>query len=326
MYICGMKGTIEIFTELGVRLQSIPQSVIAEAYEQNEWFCQIPTAIEAICSQMLCREKLCHWLALYPIAPHAPKRIGIIMAGNIPAVGFADLLYVIASGNIPVVKYSSKDRVLMEYIVGQLLEIESELTIEQMGSNSQIDALIATGSDTAALHFRTLYGDIPTLIRGSRHSIAVLTGSESSSEIDGLQRDIFTYSGLGCRNVSLVFAPKGFDLQITVPPMPQGYNNNYRHTRALMTMQGIEFKDLGGAIAIEGEAKFPRHISCINIYRYSSLADVEAWIAENNDRLQCVVSSVEQLPRRVDFGMAQYPGLNDYADDVDVMKFLLTLH
>lgn len=326
MYICGMKGTIEIFTELGVRLQSIPQSVIAAAEEQNEWFCQIPTAIDAICSQMLSREKLCSWLALYPTAQHAPKRIGIIMAGNIPAVGFADLLYVIASGNIPVVKYSSKDRVLMEYIVGQLLEIESALTIEQMGSNSQIDALIATGSDTAALHFRTLYGEIPTLIRGSRHSIAVLTGGESSSEIDGLQRDIFTYSGLGCRNVSLVFAPKGFDLQITVPPMPQGYNNNYRHTRALMTMQGVEFKDLGGAIAIEGEAKFPRHISCINIYRYSSLADVEAWIGENNHRLQCVVSSVEQLPRRVDFGMAQYPGLNDYADDVDVMKFLLTLH
>ena len=326
MYICGMKGTIEIFTELGVRLQSIPQSIIAAAEEQNEWFCQIPTAIDAICSQMLSCEKLCSWLALYPTVQHAPKRIGIIMAGNIPAVGFADLLYVIASGNIPVVKYSSKDRVLMEYIVGQLLEIESALTIEQMGSNSQIDALIATGSDTAALHFRTLYGEISTLIRGSRHSIAVLTGSESSSEIDGLQRDIFTYSGLGCRNVSLVFAPKGFDLQITVPPMPQGYNNNYRHTRALMTMQGVEFKDLGGAIAIEGEAKFPRHISSINIYRYSSLADVEAWIAENNDRLQCVVSSVEQLPRRVDFGMAQYPGLNDYADDVDVMKFLLTLH
>ena len=326
MYICGMKGTIEIFTELGVRLQSIPQSVIAAAEEQNEWFCQIPTAIDAICSQMLSHKKLCSWLALYPTAQHAPKRIGIIMAGNIPAVGFADLLYVIASGNIPVVKYSSKDRVLMEYIVGQLLEIESALTIEQMDSNSQIDALIATGSDTAALHFRTLYGEIPTLIRGSRHSIAVLTGSESSSEIDGLQCDIFTYSGLGCRNVSLVFAPKGFDLQITVPPMPQGYNNNYRHTRALMTMQGVEFKDLGGAIAIEGEAKFPRHISCINIYRYSSLADVEAWIGENNHRLQCVVSSVEQLPRRVDFGMAQYPGLNDYADDVDVMKFLLTLH
>lgn len=325
MYICSMKGTIEIFTELGVRLQSIPQSVIAEAYEQNEWFCQIPTAIEAICSQMLCHNKLSSWLALYPIAPHAPKRIGIIMAGNIPAVGFADLLYTIASGNIPVVKYSSKDRVLMEYIVGQLLEIESALTIEQMGSNSQIDALIATGSDTAALHFRTLYGDIPTLIRGSRHSIAVLTGSESEEEIAALQRDIFTYSGLGCRNVSLIFAPHGFEFSLAVPQMPQGYANNYRHARALMTMQGERFTDLGGAIAVEGEAKFPRHISCINIYRYSTLNEVTEWIAENDSRLQCVVSKVERLTRRVDFGMAQYPGLNDYADDVDVMKFLLTL-
>ena len=171
MYICGMKGTIEIFTELGVRLQSIPQSVIAAAEEQNEWFCQIPTAIDAICSQMLSREKLCSWLALYPTAQHAPKRIGIIMAGNIPAVGFADLLYVIASGNIPVVKYSSKDRVLMEYIVRSLKQIEPELQIEQYSNDAVIDAVIATGSDSAALHFRSIFGEIPALIRGSRHSV-----------------------------------------------------------------------------------------------------------------------------------------------------------
>ena len=326
MYICSMKSTVDIFTALGERLRTIPQSIIAAAEEQNEWFCQIPTAIDAICTQMLCHHKLSSWLNLYPMVLHTPKRIGIIMAGNIPAVGFADLLYTIASGNIPVVKYSSKDRVLMEYIVGQLQDIEPQITIEQMDSSSLIDALIATGSDTAALHFRTLYGDIPTLIRGSRHSIAVLTGSESSSDIEALQRDIFTYSGLGCRNVSLVFAPQDFDFQITVPQMPQGYNNNYRHTRALMTMQGVAFSDLGGAIAVEGEAKFPRHISCINIYRYNSLAEVEAWIAENNNKLQCVVSHLKHLPRCVEFGMAQYPGLNDYADDVDVMKFLLTLH
>lgn len=320
-----MKGTIEIFSELGTRLRSIPQSVIDKAELQNEWFCQIPTAIDAICSQMLDKGKLGSWLALYPTTPHVPKRVGIIMAGNIPAVGFADLLYTIASGNIPVIKYSSKDSVLMGYIVDLLLQIESELIIEQMGSNSQIDALIATGSDTAALHFRTMYGDIPTLIRGSRHSIAVLTGSESEEEIAALQRDIFTYSGLGCRNVSLIFAPQGFEFSLAVPQMPQGYANNYRHARALMTMQGERFTDLGGAIAVEGEAKFPRHISCINIYRYSTLNEVTEWIDNNNSRLQCVVSNVERLTRRVDFGMAQYPGLNDYADDVDVMKFLLTL-
>ena len=213
----------------------------------------------------------------------------------------------------------------MEYIVDSLLEIEPKLTIEQMGADSVIDALIATGSDSAALHFRTMYGDIPTLIRGSRHSIAVLTGGESREDIEALQRDIFTYSGLGCRNVSLLFAPKGFDFTLSVPTMPEGYNNNYRHTRALMTMQGKSFTDIGGAITVEGDALFPRHISCINIYRYDSISEVERWIEHNNSRLQCVVSNIEHLPRSVKFGMAQYPRLNDYADDVDVMKFLLNL-
>ena len=320
-----MKSVIDIFTELGVRLHSIPQSVIAAAEEQNEWFCQIGVAIDALCSQMLDREKLSRWLAHYPITSHTPKRVGIIMAGNIPAVGFADLLYTIAAGDIPIIKYSSKDRVLMEYIVNLLLEIEPQLVIEQMGSQSTIDALIATGSDSAALHFRTMYGDIPTLIRGSRHSIAVLTGSESGEDIEALQRDIFTYSGLGCRNVSLIFAPKGFEFTLSVPTMPEGYHNNYRHTRALMTMQGKSFTDINGAITTEGDATFPRHISCINIYRYDSITEVERWIENNNLRLQCVVTNVEHLPRSVKFGMAQYPRLNDYADDVDVMNFLLTL-
>lgn len=320
-----MKNTIEIFSELGARLRSIPQSVISAAEEQNEWFGQIDVAIDALCRQMLDRDKLIRWLDNYPNANHTPKRVGIIMAGNIPAVGFADLLYTIAAGDIPVVKYSSKDRVLMEYIVDSLLEIEPKLTIEQMGADSVIDALIATGSDSAALHFRTMYGDIPTLIRGSRHSIAVLTGGESREDIEALQRDIFTYSGLGCRNVSLLFAPKGFDFTLSVPTMPEGYNNNYRHTRALMTMQGKSFTDIGGAITVEGDALFPRHISCINIYRYDSISEVERWIEHNNSRLQCVVSNIEHLPRNVKFGMAQYPRLNDYADDVDVMKFLLNL-
>ena len=325
MYICGMKNTIEIFSELGARLRSIPQSVISAAEEQNHSFCQIDVAIDALCRQMLDRDKLILWLDNYPNANHTPKRVGIIMAGNIPAVGFADLLYTIAAGYIPVVKYSSKDRVLMEYIVDSLLEIEPKLTIEQMGADCVIDALIATGSDSAALHFRTMYGDIPTIIRSSRHSIAVLTGGESREDIEALQRDIFTYSGLGCRNVSLLFAPKGFDFTLSVPTMPEGYNNNYRHTRALMTMQGKSFTDIGGAITVEGDALFPRHISCINICRYDSISEVERWIEHNNSRLQCVVSNIEHLPRSVKFGMAQYPRLNDYADDVDVMNFLLTL-
>ena len=320
-----MKSFADIFSELGVALSAIPDAVIAQAEAENEWFCQIGTAIEAIRVQMLDKAKFSEWLALYPTTPHAPKRVAIIMAGNIPAVGFADLLYTIASGNIPVIKYSSKDRVLMEYIVSQLQAIEPQLVIEQYDGGA-VDAAIATGSDSATLHFRAMFGDIPTLIRGSRHSVAVLTGCESGKQLEALSRDIFTYSGLGCRNVSLIFAPKGYDFTLTVPNMPAGYKNNYRHARALLTMQGVPFTDHNGALTAEGRAAFSRHISCINICRYSSLAEVEQWLTENDHRLQCVVSAQNLHPRTVDFGMAQYPRLNDYADDVDVMKFLLTLH
>ncbi len=320
-----MKSCIDIFTELGVRLKSLPQNIIEQATAENEWFCQIETAIGAIREQMLDRRAIEQWIAHYPIAPHTPKRVAIIMAGNIPAVGFADLMYTICSGNIPVIKYSSKDRVLMQYIVEQLQEIKPHLIIEQYSDNDNVDAVIATGSDTAALHFRAMFGDIPTLIRGSRHSVAVLTGVESCEDIKNLSKDIFTYSGLGCRNVSLIFAPQGFDFQLVVPQMPQSYKNNYRHAKAMMTMQGRVFTDCSSALLLEGKAEFPRYISTINICRYNSLSSVKEWIAENSERLQCVVSSDKSIANAVAFGRAQYPALNNYADDIDVMKFLLSL-
>ena len=319
-----MKSVVEIFSELGVRLQSIPEQTIQRAQQQNSWFTEISTAIEAICEQMLSAEALSEWLAIYPTPMHAAKRVAIIMAGNIPAVGFADLLYTIASGNIPVVKYSSKDRVLMEYIVSQILDIEPQIVIETY-SGQKVDAVIATGSDSAALHFRAMFGQIPTLIRGSRHSVAVLTGRESEEDIKNLSKDIFTHCGLGCRNVSLIFAPEGFNFSLTVPAMPEGYRNNYRHTRALLTLQGKEFTDYGGAISIESDASFSRFISCINICRYRAIEEVKEWLKQNDSRLQCVVSAEKIHSRSVGFGRAQYPSLTDYADEVDVMKFLETI-
>ena len=320
-----MKSFVDIFAELGARMVNIPTSVIEQAERENEWFCQIPTAMDAICSQMLDRNKLELWISGYNIIPHRAKRVAIVMAGNIPAVGFADLLYTIASGNIPVVKYSSKDRVLMQYIVKQLLDIEPQLEIETFEQSSVIDAVIATGSDSAALHFRSLFGDIPSLIRGSRHSVAVLSGQESLEEIKSLSRDIFTYSGLGCRNVSLIFAPQGFDFELYIPTLPKGFTNNYRHTKALRTMQSLPFTDCNGALVVEGEPEFPRHISQINICRYNNIEQVKEWLAEHDSRIQCVVSSINVHPRTVALGQAQYPTLNDYADNVDVMKFLLSL-
>ena len=319
-----MKSAVEIFSELGARLGNIPAEVLALASRENEWFCQIETAIDAIRTQMLNSAKISQWLSLYPIVPHAPKRVAIVMAGNIPAVGFADLMYVIASGNIPVIKYSSKDRALMEYIVRELQAIEPKLIIEQYNSQ-RLDAAIATGSDSAALHFKAQFGDIPALIRGSRHSAALLMGNESKEQLEALSRDIFTYCGLGCRNVSLIFAPQGYNFSLTVPPMPLGYNNNYRHTRALMTMQGKVFNDIGGALTVESGAEFPRQISCINICRYDSIDEVKQWLSDNDSRLQCIVAAEKIHSRTVNFGQAQYPALNDYADEVDVMNFLLSL-
>ena len=319
-----MKSVVEIFSELSTRLKSIPTEIVCTAKEQNSWFCQIHTAIDAIREQMLDSEKLSEWLSTYNITPHTPKRVAIIMAGNIPAVGFADLLYVIASGNIPVVKYSSKDRVLMEYIVRELLDIEPQLSIEQYDGQN-VDAVIATGSDSAVLHFRAMFGDRPTLIRGSRHSVAVLTGNESQRDIENLSKDIFTYCGLGCRNVSLIFAPEGFDFRLVVPQMPEGYNNDYRHARALMTLQAKSFTDCGGALITEGNASFSRYISCINICRYTQINEVIEWLKNNNSRIQCVVAAEKLSSRSVPFGRAQYPSLNDYADDVDVMNFLLSI-
>ena len=197
----------------------------------------------------------------------------------------------------------------MEHIVRELQAIEPKLIIEQY-NGQRLDAAIATGSDSAALHFKAQFGDIPALIRGSRHSAALLMGNESQEQLEAL---------------SLIFAPQGYNFSLTVPPMPLGYNNNYRHTRALMTMQGKVFNDIGGALTVESGAEFPRQISCINICRYDSIDEVKQWLSDNDSRLQCIVAAEKIHSRTVNFGQAQYPALNDYADEVDVMKFLVTI-
>lgn len=324
-----MKGTIEIFTELGVELASFgsdttSRQAIANAIADNEWFCEddIRYAVEAIRCDMLLHDALQQWLSLYPTPTAQPKRIAIIMAGNIPLVGFFDLLCVVASGNTPYIKYSSKDRVLMEYIVGLLHKIEPKLAIERYDDTLDYDAVIATGGDSANIYFRNRFKGVPCLLRSSRHSIAVLSGKESSKEIEGLGRDIFTYSGLGCRNVSLIFAPRGYRLELPKIAMCAPFRNNYIQHRAMLTMSGVEFEDSGEALFVRGEAKFPSKLSQVNIVEYHSIDEVEKWIQSNAERLQCIVSNLP-LPHSVPFGYAQHPTLTDYADNKDTLTFLL---
>lgn len=327
-----MKSAVEIFSKLGERLAGFgsdeaSRSVVARAVAENEWFSvsDIRYAIEAVRREMLDAEKIERWLSHYPLAAtHEAKRVAIIMAGNIPLVGFFDLMCVLASGHIPFVKPSSKDRVLEEYIEQLLLDIEPSLRIEKYEEGAEYDAVIATGGESANLYFRTAFAGVPCLLRGSRHSVAVLSGKESKEQVARLADDIFIHSGLGCRNVSLLFVPKGYKFSLPTRKMCRAYHNNYLQCRALLTMQGVDFVDLGEAVMVKPvQTEFPRFLSQINVVEYSSLEDVKRWLAENDEALQCVVSDISGLHSRcVEFGQAQSPTLFDYADERDTMQFL----
>ena len=321
---------IDIFSALGVRLRDFGADaytahIIAQANAANEWFsdADIKMAVDAIRQEFLSREKLQQWLAKYDLTATPRRRVAIIMAGNIPLVGFFDLLCVLMCGHEAYVKPSHKDSVLTNYIISELKSIAPDIPIRDYTPSTQVDMVIATGGDSAAAHFRKSYADLPTLIRGSRHSVAVLDGNESLAEIEGLQRDVFSYSGLGCRNVSLVFLPRGVELKLSAPEnLGAMYRGNYLSQRALMLMSGVNVRDFGFCLASEHRG-YSDAISCMNYTFYDDLAEVEEWLAANDATLQCVVSHCVKHPRVVPFGRAQYPTLDDYADGVDVMKFLI---
>ena len=328
-----MKNMIETFSAFGARLlgfgdDDATRAVIDSACRVNGWFtpADIRRAVRAIACDMLQREKLEAWLADYPALPVAePRRVLVVMAGNIPLVGFFDLLCVLAAGHRCLVKPSAKDRVLTEYVVGMLRELDPEVPVGFYDGSSPVDAVIATGSDNANRYFRTQYAGIPALLRGSRQSVAVLSGRETEAQLEGLADDIWAYSGLGCRSVSLLFVPEGYDLRLRMPAVNEKYRNNYRQQKALLTMTGRPFRDLGSAVAVE-ERAFPAALSRIACSRYKTLGEVEAWLAQHDAELQCVVSECVSHGRRTGFGRAQSPALTDYPDDRDVIAFLAALN
>ena len=308
------------------------ESVIAKSTEQNPWFTpqDVSRAIRAICSDMLRRETLERWIGRYPRPEgFAARRIGLVTAGNLPLVGFADLMYVLVCGHACLLKPSSKDRVLMDYVVSLLREIDPSIDVRPLG-DERPDALIATGSDTTRLHFESAYPGIPKLLRGSRSSVAVLRGDENTGEIERLSEDIFLYSGMGCRSVGRIFVPSDYDLSRLLDPLmrhgtpSQGYRNAYRQARALRIMHGRPFTD-GGFFLLEEDDDGIPEAGTIVCTRYENLSEIDRWIGDNDPHLQCIVAARHTLrhPRRVDFGRAQHPGPEDYADGIDVMEFLL---
>ena len=323
-----MRDITNIFATLGDRLQGFGQSedsqrVIASAIEGNPWFTErdIISAVEAICTDMLDRDKLEAWLANYP-AITTPQRVAIIMAGNIPLVGFFDLLCVLCSGHEAYIKPSSKDRVLTNYIVDTLRDIEPNIPIYDYSTEEHYDMVIATGGEEANRYFESHFEGTKRLLRGSRHSVAVLGGNESAEELKGLYEDITAYSGLGCRSVSMIFVPEHHNIALpnTTAQNPK-LRRNIASMRALYTMQGREFGDYGAFLAIEGTS-FATSLASVVIQRYHDIAEVREWLTEHSEEIQCVVSHLD-IEGCVPFGKAQHPTLWDYADGVDTMEFLI---
>lgn len=319
-----MKHIVDIFSALGERLthfggDDASNRIIDGAIAANGWFTRadILRAVEAIRSEMLDREKLMAWLSHYTKTVE-PKRVAVIMAGNIPLVGFFDLLCVVAAGHECHVKPSSKDSVLMRYVVEQLRDIEPSIAIYDYSADATYDMAIATGGDDANAYFREHFAGTRTLLRGSRHSVAVLNGNESAEELQALHNDITAYSGLGCRSVSMLFVPRGY-----VPDFKCGVaenaklRRNIQAMRATLTIEGAEFWDVGAFIMRRGE-DFAQSLAVVTLREYADIEEVKKWIEENAEHIQCVVSRSD-----IPFGRAQYPALTDYADGVDTIRFLL---
>ncbi len=342
---------IKLFSSLGERLSGFGGDVasreaIGAAIKANPWFTErdITSAVEALRTYMLQSGVLARWLGRYGTECSGGKDIAVIMAGNIPLVGFSDLLCVISAGDRCHLKMSGKDTVLMEYVAGLLKDIDPDIPIEEYREDCRYDAAIATGSDNTNRYFRSEFSGIPSLLRGSRSSVAVLGGGETESLLRLLSGDVFRYSGLGCRNTSLIFVPEDYDIAFlgrTIMPAAQDINacyiNNYLQNRALLSVKGEPFEDFGcflmqekdvfadSSARMSAKDAFPVSISTVNYCRYGRLDEVGEWLDANDGAMQCVVTDVAAHPRAVTFGQAHSPYPWDYPDGRDVMEFLCGL-
>ena len=312
-------------------------AAIQKANELNAWFIPEFTqhAIAAIAAEFLDRRKFESWISSYPVHSGHPKDIAIIMAGNVPLVGFHDLLAVLSSGHNAVIKLSEKDSYLTKFITDEWQKyypaLASRITyVEQLKG---YDAVIATGSNNSARYFEYYFRNKPHILRRNRNGIAILDGKESLSTLKALAKDIFLYFGLGCRNVSKLFVPEDYDFTIweeaTADWVYLSDHNKYRHNLdynyAMYIINQVPHVNLGHLVFKEDDAIASR-IGCVY---FSSYPDVETLLSVLNIRreeIQCVVSSEPFRGwEHVNPGMTQYPALSQYADGVDTMAFLTTL-
>jgi len=280
-------------------------------------------------THLLTQENINNWLRNYSVSK-ASKRVGLILAGNIPLVGFHDVIAVVLSGHIPLIKLSSKDKQMLPFLLKKWNEMsDGAVQFEFVERLENFDAVIATGSNNTARYLEYYFKNHLSIIRKNRTSVAVLNGEETPEELQLLAEDIFRYFGLGCRNVTRVFIPEDFIIDRLFESFVgfqdiinhHKYANNYDYNRAVYLLNQDKFWD-NNFVMMKEDDKLFSPLSVINFSRYSSLEEVKSFIAENEQDIQCIVAKDELGLDSIPFGEAQHPALDTYADNVDTMKFL----
>lgn len=311
------------------------ENLIHSSVHYNGWFTSEQVLIATRSwADALSQENLDKWCSAYDFTNEPLKRVGLILAGNIPLVGFHDFISVLLSGNIAMVKLSSNDQKLLPFLAKYLIAVEpgfADRIVFVEGKLENFDAVIATGSNNTARYFEYYFTSVPHIIRKNRNSVAILTGAETHEEMVALGEDIFTYFGLGCRNVSKLFVPKGYNFDAFYQGIfeqqevikYEKYVSNYDYNKAVFLMSDYKILD-NGFLTIREDVSYGSPISSVFYEYYDTLDAVKERLISDADKIQCIVSN-QITADSVAFGQTQYPQLWDYADNVDTLSFLLNL-
>ena len=334
-----LQDRISAWKTVGSILQNLRTSEREEIYRRaqagNAWFTEKSTSQALIGVQRYLEEdKLKRWTESLPEYPPSVKNIGVVMAGNIPLVGFHDLLTVLISGHTLWAKLSSQDSYLLKYIANLLIEIEPrfEEHIVWIDKLKEADAIIATGSDNASRYFEYYFSKYPHIIRKNRTGVGILRGGESTETLQRLGQDVFQYFGLGCRNISKLWVPLQYDFVPLIEAwegyqdvlLHHKYHNNYDYNKSIHLVNGDPFLDTGFAMLKENEA-LVSPISMVFYETYDTLANLEQKVAAQREKIQCIVSEDAWFAGSIPMGQAQQPELWDYADGVNTLDFVNSL-
>jgi hypothetical protein len=320
-------------------IQKLLGEAVRNSSENNPWFTQnnIFKAISAM-GKSLAENEINHWLSNYAdnlFHPGKQLTIGVVMAGNIPMVGFHDMLCVLISGHKLNAKLSNDDRFLLPALFQILKTIEPAFEEQVTFTTDQIhvfDAVIATGSNNSARYFEYYFRNYPHIIRKNRNGIAILSGSETAGQLASLGEDVFAYFGLGCRSVSKIFLPWDYPVPLILDAWEpyaylsnhSRYMNNYAYRKNVFLINTMKHYDNGFVLLLPSDA-FSAPIGVVNFSYYQPDFESQSYLDENRSHIQCVVGADSTHPAHVDFGNSQQPRLWDYADGLDTIKFLQSL-